>query len=420
MLSSPPSLNIRHFAPQTKNYITPLCNVAPPATPVPQRIAVIGGGLAGLSVIYHILHSTARYAQKRQFDNSTIQITLFDPVHPGTGGASAAAAGLLHQFRPRPKKKLWNHQKGIDAALHLLTEAETCGQKLVSTPGILKLAFNKRTVEDFQVAAGRFPKELEYLDVDNMVERFPELQSKVPGLIIRQGHVVDTASYMKALWQICQGSGRVSWSQRSISSISELFDDSEFKQSFDNVVFCAGAAVKQFTDLKHVPISRCLGHNLVMESDQSTLPMPLMSGSYVVPQYTSNSKACKIIVGATHQYGFDDGDFDISNKEKLEGVKDELSGPLQKLLPQLFDEWNISGIQTGIRAVPPRNLEGAIPIVCQVKGAPEDRFCWLFTGLGGRGLMYHAFLGRKLAHAIIAGREHHIPGDARRLEIRLQ
>ena len=46
------------------------------------RIGVIGGGLAGLSIAYHLLEKSP-----------SSDITIIDPRSPGTGGASAVAGG---------------------------------------------------------------------------------------------------------------------------------------------------------------------------------------------------------------------------------------------------------------------------------------------------------------------------------------
>ena len=48
----------------------------------PQNVAVVGGGLAGLSTVYHLLE---------KIDN--VQITVLDKALPGQGGASSVAGG---------------------------------------------------------------------------------------------------------------------------------------------------------------------------------------------------------------------------------------------------------------------------------------------------------------------------------------
>jgi len=48
----------------------------------PQHIAVVGGGLAGLSTTFHLLE---------KIDN--VRITIIDKANPGEGGASSVAGG---------------------------------------------------------------------------------------------------------------------------------------------------------------------------------------------------------------------------------------------------------------------------------------------------------------------------------------
>ena len=55
------------------------------------KIAIIGGGLAGLSVAFHLL--TQR--NERNADSVGLAITVIDKSLPGKGGASAVAGGYV-------------------------------------------------------------------------------------------------------------------------------------------------------------------------------------------------------------------------------------------------------------------------------------------------------------------------------------
>lgn len=56
-----------------------------------RHIRILGGGLAGLSMAYHLLALQQQQQSQQQFD-----ITIYDTAHEiGTGGASAVAGGYV-------------------------------------------------------------------------------------------------------------------------------------------------------------------------------------------------------------------------------------------------------------------------------------------------------------------------------------
>ena len=84
--------------------------------------------------------------------------------------------------------------------------------------------------------------------------------------------------------------------------------------------------------------------------------------------------------------------------------------------------------RSGVRALPPRTALGSIPIVGKLSpscppdavgsspsleaqtGSPASSHTkapnwWIVTGLGARGLVYHAWLGLKVARGVVSGDE---------------
>lgn len=445
-----PRLSLRHFAPNTKRIRKPKSLVAPPGTAVPRNIAVVGGGLAGLAVTYHLLYSTARYARKRGFDADSLRITILDARAPGEGGATAAAAGLLHPFTPRAKKKVWKPVRSMDAALSLvrIAQEKTPGRCIVRFPGLLRLALTDKMHTDFQQAAHRFPKEIQFLEAEEVRQRFSGAPEGVCGALIRDAAVVDTSAYVRNLWQVCEESGRVRWQREDVSNVSALLEggttadgggmasNGAQSTSFDTVILCAGASIKAIREFRDIPLTACRGQNLHLESARpdATLGTPVISGKYVVPEYFSGGSDAqvdetvdrgvqRIIAGATFEYKDSDQSeaefLEESCKNDVARATSELDEPLHRLVPNLYDGWNITGSSSGTRALPPRSVEGSIPIACRVSGTREDVSCWVFTGLGSRGLLHHAYLGRMLAHAVVAGNEGLIPSDARRFPLEM-
>jgi hypothetical protein len=56
--------------------------------PAPHNIAIVGGGLAGLSTAFHLLEKTVSLS-------SRCRVTIFDTAHVGTAGASSVAGGYV-------------------------------------------------------------------------------------------------------------------------------------------------------------------------------------------------------------------------------------------------------------------------------------------------------------------------------------
>jgi len=66
----------------------------------------------------------------------------------------------------------------------------------------------------------------------------------------------------------------------------------------------------------------------------------------------------------------------------------------------------------GARAAAPRDQRGALPLVGRVS-VPDGPETWCVVGLGGRGLTYHALLGRWLAEETVGGAPGSVPVELR-------
>ena len=73
--------------------------------------------------------------------------------------------------------------------------------------------------------------------------------------------------------------------------------------------------------------------------------------------------------------------------------------------------WRITGVRTGVRALPPRDSQGSLPLAGRVNSKHR---LWVVGGLGARGLVYHAWLGSAMAQAVLADDESVLPEQLRR------
>lgn len=97
---------------------------------------------------------------------------------------------------------------------------------------------------------------------------------------------------------------------------------------------------------------------------------------------------------------------------------DESSTALQELLPKAssvypaIKDWTFTDARAGLRAMPPLTPHGSLPLlgcVDDILGGNHTCNYWLFGGLGSRGLLYHGWLGKLVARAMLFANEDLIP-----------
>jgi len=61
-----------------------------------KRIAIVGGGLAGLSTVFHLLEQAINNSNSQEYTvQPPLNITVFDKSTAGSGGASSVAGGYV-------------------------------------------------------------------------------------------------------------------------------------------------------------------------------------------------------------------------------------------------------------------------------------------------------------------------------------
>ncbi len=68
-------------------------------------------------------------------------------------------------------------------------------------------------------------------------------------------------------------------------------------------------------------------------------------------------------------------------------------------------------MREGVRALPSRATDGSIPYAGKL-GAADN--VWVVGGLGARGLVYHAWLGKLVAAGLLSTGDAHLPAELRR------
>lgn len=301
------------------------------------QIAVCGCGLAGLATAYFLL------------EDSRTTVTLFDPAGIG-GGTSGVAAGLLHPYPGRNGKLSWRGVEGMAASRALL---EMAGG--VVAEGLLRLTPTAELAELFRSVG-------EAWSVEQVQRRFPGAVA-VPGVWIAAGVAIAMPRYLEGLWRACEAKGA-------------RFVKGELAGSFDRVVWTTGPALAT-----RLGLTVNKGQLLICRRPPHLPPLAasLLSEGHITP--TEDPDLWQL--GSTYEHTLDPR----PNRETALALREKVGlfyPPARELEPV--------DIRVGFRATRPRDYR---PVVQQL-----DAKTWAFGGLGSRGLLYHALLGRELAAQI--------------------
>jgi glycine/D-amino acid oxidase-like deaminating enzyme len=325
------------------------------------NIAIIGSGLSGLATAWFLLNK-----------NSSTKVTLFDASGIG-GGASGMAAGLMHPFSGAAAKLNRFGLEGYLASSQLLDIAsQTLGTPVARYEGLLRLAITPLQQVQYRYAADHYP-DLIWNEADESLLRIPQINA-FPGLFIKKCATVDCPLYLKGLWHACELKG-AALQKAKIGHLDELRD-------FDQVVVAAGAQVNDILGPLSVPIYKNKGQVLRLTWPEDLKPLLHAVNSHAYILMDSAQSTCS--VGATYEKQF------VSPEVDLDFAKQDIMPKAELILPQL-GRAEIVGCRAGIRVSTP----GHLPVVQKV-----DHKTWVITGMGSKGLLYHALYAKKLAESI--------------------
>lgn len=332
------------------------------------RVAIIGAGFCGLAVAWHLFH--------RVPFSPNLKVTLFDAKGIGQG-ASGIAAGLLHPFAGAHAKLNWMGREGVSATKELLQTASlTLGREVsAKRQGILRLALTSEQQDDFQLSAKKYPSEVQWLEPAACQILAPGCP-QVPGLWIKEGITVYSALYLQGLWLACLKLG-ASFQQRYIKSLAEL-------QEFDRIILTTGGESLKFPELSALPLTIVKGQVVELAWPRNIAPLLYPLNSHVYILMTESHTSC--LVGATYEKNHKSEAID------LKILQQEIIPKAFELYPPLKNTSLLKGY-SGCRAVAANHR----PLMQPLNSSGSQ---WILTGMGSKGLLYHALFAKELAKLI--------------------
>lgn len=340
------------------------------------RVAILGAGFAGLAVSWFLLH----------YKLGSVSIDLFDP-EPIGGGVSGLSSGLLHTYPGKMANKSWRAFFCMKETHRLITEASRgADRSVILSKGILRPALSLEQQATFRACAEDHD-DTEWWDYKRCMQEIPGLflPEESGGLYIKEGLTIDVQAYLQGLWQVLVKHG-VQYHKIAQIREGDLAD-------YDRVLIAMGPLTKNFPHLQNLPLTPIKGQILELEWPIGVKPPPISLNSHKYLVMSRDQKRC--IVGATFERDFN------SPFPDEERAKREILPNVTSFFPAL-EKAKIISCKAGFRASTPNHL----PLVGQV----SDKF-YFFAGLGSKGLLYHAWIGKRVARAMLTKNPSHFPSD---------
>lgn len=346
-------------------------------------VGVVGGGLCGLATSFYLM--TLRPG---------LRVTVYDPacvygVARDRDGyfatASALAAGLLHPLTPK-LKLAWEADAAMAATLELM--GLVGGDVILRDKRIVRPCRDAADAElALKASSALGPNHLEWLSPESLSRLLPNNAGLgLPGVAFSSGRVVDAPAYMAKLGSKLKELG-VDWVEATVEP-SEL--------AHDVVVCCGGAAAATIFDRElGKGFSVVRSHSLRVVAPDGP-DVALLRGDYVCPTAEQNTW----IVGATRDRLAIGAKVD-SPPDSIESVARRLEAAAQ--LAGLDWAPEPITIAAGARFDGRRTQYGRLPFVL-LRGNVV-----LAGGLGARGLLRHAQIGKLAALTAITGNDAHLP-----------
>ncbi len=315
------------------------------------KLAVIGGGFSGLALCYYLLKKGG-------------EVTLFDRG----GGASKIASGLLHPYPGENGSLSW---KGVEGMRETRTLLEMVGPDVYKETGILRFAVSEKQRKVFKKRSEEH-SDIEWWDKEKCHDFVPG-SSYLPGIFIRSGITVHAKAYLEGLWKICEALG----GRREEKSV--VLDD---LQGFDRVILAAGGGIRSFAAAKKLDLRFTKGQLLVCKRPHYLKGESSITGKGYL---ALSEREDRCYLGSTYERRH------TTEEPCLGTATDLIFNQIGQFIPS-YGAFHVEGCLAEMRV----STKDRLPFIGKI-----DANTYAMTGMGSRGLLYHAYFGKKLAEEVM-------------------
>ncbi|XP_022135025.1 uncharacterized protein LOC111007124 isoform X2 [Momordica charantia] len=311
------------------------------------------------------------------------------------------------------------HSKELDSEMD---GCQNMHEFVVLRRGILRPAISLKnlTVLKENAQNGLDSCRIETIDEDDARNLVPQLHVPLnTAFYMPQAVNINSRRYLEALFTACENLTKESSTSGHGPKELYLQKDSinklrELGGAYDAVIVCLGAKMVMLPELSgKLPLRTCRGVVAHMQlPDDISNTYPELGPSILSDAWLAIQGPRSLYMGSTWEWQSTNSSPEVSEDEGLRTLA-ELLPKVAAIYPSI-KEWSFTGARAGLRAMPPLTPPGSLPLMgCIDEIVRHNSSCkyWLLGGLGSRGLLYHGWLGKLTAQAVLSCNEKLIPSE---------
>lgn len=297
-------------------------------------------------------------------------------------GASRVAAGIVNLFTGLRARMIWRAREALEAFQETLEDADATA--LFTATGVLCPASDGAQAAHFKEVARRFPADAIWLARKEAEDRFPGLVMHTGALLARHGGTVQPDQFVRAVLAVARKNGAVVHEHVHITTWNEdkqgaFVDTGDCRFYATRILLTLGYGYHRFPELRRLnlhPIKGQVVHMTRPSALSPTIQIPVAGPTYLAPF------AETLVVGASYERGFP---HTRPTREVTRGILRRA----EALWPPLRTA-RIVQETAGVRVTTPGTRLPSCGLL------PGRKNIWLLTGLGSKGLLLGAYVGRQM------------------------
>ncbi len=325
-----------------------------------KKIAIIGGGLSGLSLGFQL------YKKGISFEIITKKENF----------SSVIAAGLINPIVFRRTTKSWEVDTFLPFAKEFYKEVESeIGEGCWHDLAIRRSFSHDQEADDWTKKKTK-DNYSDYLGAIN--SESPEALYKEYGTgVVKQGAWIDTHHFIYGLRDFFETKGLLKY-----GDVKELYNEKELTEKFSAVIFCEGYEMIHNDDFNYLPLDPTKGQTLLIHSEEIPANESINRKCFVLPVGNNHYK-----VGATYEWSNATLNCTAEARKQLE---DDLKNLIQS-------NYTVVEQEAGVRPT----VKDRRPLLGQ---HPHKKNLYIFNGLGAKGYLIAPYMAKEMCDFLVDGK----------------